>query len=82
MNIRQNKYDGVYVEGLTEYCVSNYEECLKLMKRGENNRFIRQTSQNIKSSRSHTIYQILLESTVADDQGRLQVDQRDISVHL
>jgi hypothetical protein len=33
------------------------------MRRGEKNRFIRQTSMNAKSSRSHTIFQILLEST-------------------
>lgn len=43
------------------------------MQRGENNRNIRQTSQNVKSSRSHTIFQILIESTVADEKGRLQV---------
>lgn len=73
LNIRQNKYDGIYVEGLSEYSVSTYEECIKLMQRGENNRFIRQTSQNVKSSRSHTIFQILLESTIADEHGRLQV---------
>jgi hypothetical protein len=39
------------------------------MKRGEKNRFIRQTSMNNKSSRSHTIFQILLESTTVDERG-------------
>lgn len=44
-------------------------DCLELMKRGEKNRFIRQTSMNTKSSRSHTIFQILLESIHADNRG-------------
>lgn len=43
------------------------------MKRGEKNRFIRQTSMNTKSSRSHTIFQILLESTRPDKKGMFKV---------
>ena len=43
------------------------------MKRGEKNRFIRQTSMNTKSSRSHTIFQILLESTRPDAKGFFRV---------
>jgi hypothetical protein len=39
------------------------------MKRGEKNRFIRQTSMNAKSSRSHTIFQVLIESSKADETG-------------
>ena len=63
------------MEGLTEYSVMNYEECLRLMQRGENNRATRQTSQNVKSSRSHTIFQLSVESTAADEKGRLQVSE-------
>ena len=44
------------------------------MRRGEKNRHIRQTSANIKSSRSHTIFQVIIESTIADKEGRLQVN--------
>lgn len=43
------------------------------MKRGEKNRFIRQTSMNTKSSRSHTIFQILLESVHPDSKGMFKV---------
>ena len=39
------------------------------MTRGEKNRIIRHTSMNAKSSRSHTIFQILLESAHADPKG-------------
>lgn len=34
---------------------------MELLKRGVKNRTIRQTSMNAKSSRSHTIFQLLLE---------------------
>lgn len=39
------------------------------MKQGEKNRFIRQTSMNAKSSRSHTIFQLQVETT---NQGATQ----------
>lgn len=42
------------------------------MQRGEKNRFIRHTSNNVKSSRSHTIFQLTVESTCADASGKLQ----------
>jgi hypothetical protein len=65
--------DGIFVEGLAEYAVTHYLDCLELMKRGEKNRFIRQTSMNTKSSRSHTIFQIMLESTRPNAKGMFRV---------
>ena len=41
--------------------VDDADQCLELMKKGERNRVVRQTSMNIKSSRSHTIFQLLIE---------------------
>lgn len=37
------------------------EQCLELMRRGESNRIVRQTHMNAKSSRSHTIFTLLIE---------------------
>lgn len=65
--------DGIFVEGLAEYAVTHYLDCLELMKRGEKNRYTRHTSKNMKSSRSHTIFQILLESTRPDHKGMFRV---------
>jgi hypothetical protein len=56
LQIHESKIDGLYVEGLSEYSVTHYYDTLQLMKRGEKNRAIRQTSMNAKSSRSHTIF--------------------------
>jgi hypothetical protein len=71
--IHENKLTGIMVEGLTEFTVSNYEQCITLMRRGERNRFVRHTSYNAKSSRSHTIFKIIIESTVVDKNGNLRV---------
>lgn len=70
--IRENRYNGVYVQGLTEYVVTSMEDCLTLLFRGERNRIIRQTRLNMFSSRSHTIFQIQIENTKVDSQGKLR----------
>jgi centromeric protein E len=59
--IHENKQDGIYVEGLTEEQVETVEDCLEYMKKGEKNRVVRHTHMNIKSSRSHTVFQLLIE---------------------
>jgi len=42
-----------------------------LLRRGEKNRFTRQTKGNIHSSRSHTIFQLLIESNEPDHNGKI-----------
>lgn len=69
--IREDKYSGIFVEGLSEYVVTTAQECFLLLKRGEKNRITRQTRSNIHSSRSHTIFQLLVESNTADRKGML-----------
>ena len=61
----------IFVEGLSEYIVNNANDCFILLKRGERNRITRQTKSNINSSRSHTIFQLLIESDQANQNGML-----------
>jgi centromeric protein E len=61
MFIHENEKDGIYIEGLNEILVDDVDQCLELMKKGEKNRTVRQTYMNVKSSRSHTIFQLLIE---------------------
>lgn len=70
--IRENKFNGIFVQGLTEYVVTNMEECLSLLFRGERNRIIRQTRLNMFSSRSHTIFQLQFENTKVDSKGKIR----------
>lgn len=54
------------MEGLSEYIVNSKEECLLLLQRGESNRITRETKSNIASSRSHSVFTIVLESEDID----------------
>lgn len=63
--------DGIYVENLCEVRVATFEECINLMRRGERNRTVRQTSMNVKSSRSHTIFQFVIEEVFPDKSYRV-----------
>ena len=60
LSIHESKVEGIFVEGLTEFGVQKVEDCMELLLKGVKNRVIRQTSMNAKSSRSHSIFQLLV----------------------
>eukprot|EP00347_Sterkiella_histriomuscorum_P010280 403376907 len=72
LKIREDKLQGVYVEDLSEYIVTSKQQCFDLLIKGEKIRAKRVTKMNIHSSRSHSLFQILIESDVADEKGMLQ----------
>jgi hypothetical protein len=41
LHIREDKHAGIFVEGQSEYVVSNTQDCFKLLKRGETSRITR-----------------------------------------
>ena len=57
---------------MSEYVVENSEDCFALVKSGDRNRVVRQTKMNIKSSRSHSIFQIFIESDQADNNNLIR----------
>ena len=71
LNIREDKTTGIFVENLAEYIVETAQDCCYLLKQGDRNRVVRQTKFNHHSSRSHTIFQLLLESDKANKRGGL-----------
>lgn len=70
--IRENKMYGIFVEGLAEYIVENRNDCFLLLAKGDSNRVVRQTKLNQHSSRSHTIFQMLIETDKANKKGALK----------
>ncbi|ORY05417.1 kinesin-domain-containing protein [Basidiobolus meristosporus CBS 931.73] len=62
LNIRQDPTRGVFVGKLTEAIVLSPEEVIQLMKKGESNRHVGETNMNERSSRSHTIFRMVIES--------------------
>jgi hypothetical protein len=71
LTIREDKYAGVFVEGLSEYSITNPNDCLYLLRRGEFNRITRQTKSNLSSSRSHSVFQLTIESVNPSKNGKV-----------
>eukprot|EP00753_Platysulcus_tardus_P013652 PLAT3821.1.p1 GENE.PLAT3821.1~~PLAT3821.1.p1 ORF type:complete len:636 (-),score=234.94 PLAT3821.1:133-2040(-) len=61
LSIHEDRQQGVYVDGLSEFEVRDAGDCLRLLKRGEENRAVRHTYMNQYSSRSHSIFMLLVE---------------------
>ncbi|GES75817.1 P-loop containing nucleoside triphosphate hydrolase protein [Rhizophagus clarus] len=63
LRIHEDKRRGVYVSPLKEVVVSTPRQVLKEIMKGEGNRHMGSTDWNERSSRSHTIFQMVIEST-------------------
>lgn len=60
--IIEDKKKGVNVRNLKEIIVKTVKEVMNCIKDGEGNRHISATDYNEHSSRSHTIFQLVIES--------------------
>ena len=67
LQIREDKTNGIFIEGLNEVIVENFYDCINLLKKGEKNRKLRATNKNEMSSRSHTIFTLLVENSEKGD---------------
>ncbi|BFG18223.1 hypothetical protein CerSpe_044960 [Prunus speciosa] len=66
LQIHESLERGIFVAGLREEIVSNAEQVLKLIESGEVNRHFGETNMNARSSRSHTIFRMVIESNAKD----------------
>ncbi|PSS19699.1 Kinesin-like protein [Actinidia chinensis var. chinensis] len=62
LQIHESLERGVFVAGLREEIVNSAEQVLKLIQSGEVNRHFGETNMNVRSSRSHTIFRMVIES--------------------
>ncbi|CAL4123100.1 unnamed protein product, partial [Meganyctiphanes norvegica] len=67
LSVREEASGQVYVADLTEELCNNEELLYSLMDKGNKNRTVGQTNMNDRSSRSHTIFRIILESRERSD---------------
>nr|KAI8729122.1 kinesin-like protein KIF14 [Biomphalaria glabrata] len=63
LDVREHPVLGPYVEGLSTYVVNSFEEVKNLITKGGNNRFTAATEMNLHSSRSHSVFTIVLSQT-------------------
>ena len=62
LKIKYDKKNGVTIEGVNEIRTPTFYDIFELLRQGEINRKIRQTSRNEMSSRSHTIFIINIQN--------------------
>ena len=63
LSIRESTSRGIYVDGLKESVVVSPDQVFALLSSGEAQRHVGKTHYNQLSSRSHTIFQMTIEST-------------------
>ncbi|KAF9596555.1 hypothetical protein IFM89_012286 [Coptis chinensis] len=82
LQIHENLERGIFVAGLKEEIVATPEQVLDLMEFGESHRHIGETNMNVYSSRSHTIFRMIIESRVKteDDNVGASCDAVRVSV--
>ena len=66
LQLREDMKRGVYVEGLIEESVKDVNETYNLLRIGTQNRHVGSTSMNKESSRSHSVFSLVLESRTKD----------------
>ncbi|KAK4277386.1 hypothetical protein QN277_015393 [Acacia crassicarpa] len=66
LQIHESLERGIFVAGLRQEIVNNAEQVLNLIKAGEVNRHFGETNMNARSSRSHTIFRMVIESKGKD----------------
>jgi kinesin family protein 3/17 len=62
MDIKMDKDGAFYIENCTKFPVSNPEQVLEIFEKGHANRAIAATAMNATSSRSHSIFEVTIES--------------------
>ncbi|XP_044510495.1 kinesin-like protein KIN-7N isoform X2 [Mangifera indica] len=66
LQIHESLERGIFVSGLREEIVNNADQVLKFIESGEVNRHFGETNMNVRSSRSHTIFRMVIESKGRD----------------
>lgn len=63
LSIKVDSFGQSHINGITEIMVESYLEFLMLIEKGETNKVIKSTQFNQKSSRSHTILELVINGS-------------------
>ncbi|BBN13499.1 centromeric protein E [Marchantia polymorpha subsp. ruderalis] len=81
LQIHENLEKGIFVAGLREEIVDSPEQVFNLLEFGESHRHFGETNMNLYSSRSHTIFRMVIESRDMTQDG-LEVDSNSDAVRV
>lgn len=73
LEIHNNPQKGFYVKGLEIFTVNSAKQLMELLNFGKSTRAVRATSKNDYSSRSHSIFSIIIESSSMGVDGKNHV---------
>lgn len=73
VRIQHDPKRGTVLTGVKEQVVLNTQQVLALIKSGEAHRHVGSTDMNEKSSRAHTLFKIIIESTSSDKKEPVKV---------
>lgn len=62
LEIRESLYTGIYIHGITEIVLKDVNHAMELLWTGDHTKKLAETQMNSKSSRSHTVFRLLVES--------------------
>ncbi|XP_030305811.1 centromere-associated protein E [Calypte anna] len=82
LGIREDVNRNTYVEDLIEEVVVSPEQVMKWIRKGEKNRHYGETKMNEHSSRSHTIFRMIIESRERSDPANANCDGAVMVSHL
>ncbi|KAM6120403.1 centromere-associated protein E [Pterocles gutturalis] len=82
LGIREDVNRNTYVEDLIEEVVVSPEQVMEWIRRGEKNRHYGETKMNEHSSRSHTIFRMIIESRERSDLANANCDGAVMVSHL
>lgn len=74
LKIHENVTGGLFVGDLTEKAVMSPAEVMELLMKGQSNRYTAATNMNEASSRSHSIFKLVIESR---QRQNISVDEDD-----
>ena len=77
LQVREDMKKGVIVEGLSKKVVETANDALELMSNAARNRRVSETSMNKVSSRSHLMFQVMIECRITDARSTKSNDDDD-----
>jgi kinesin family protein 3/17 len=69
-DIKEDPQKGVFVKGLSDIVVESENDMNAILEKGFSNRTVAATQMNAESSRSHSIFTIIIEMSTKDEVGK------------
>ncbi|KAA0162841.1 hypothetical protein FNF31_03104 [Cafeteria roenbergensis] len=85
LEVRESSEEGVFATGLQEFEVTSAEEALGVVAAAAQARVVRETEYNMRSSRSHTLIQLVVErhadaAAAAEEDGAVALTRSRLSL--